>query len=148
MNPATSIPSKEQLIPLLREFFQNEECVELAYLFGSVAEGKATALSDIDIGVYLSESLTNSERFRKQLELTSKLVGFLGNNNVDLLVLNDTAPVLSFEIIEPNVLIFERDHGLKIDVEQRIMSGYLDRKYHEDLMNRMFLERVREKGLT
>ncbi len=148
MSPATSIPSKEQLLPLLREFFRNEECVELAYLFGSVAEGKATALSDIDIGVYMSENLTNTERFRKQLELTSKLVGLLGNNNIDLLVLNDTAPVLSFEIIEPNVLIFERDHGLKIDVEQRIMSGYLDRKYHEDLMNRMFLERVREKGLT
>ncbi|MBN2110003.1 MAG: nucleotidyltransferase, partial [Methanosarcinaceae archaeon] len=85
---------------------------------------------------------------QKRLELASKLVGILENSNVDLLVLNDTAPVLSFEIIGPNVLIFERDHGLKIDVEQRIMSAYLDRKYHEDLMDQMFLERVREKGLT
>jgi len=148
MNPATSIPSKERLIPLLREFFQNEECVELAYLFGSVAEGKATALSDIDIGVYLSRGLTKVQRNRKRLEQIAGLCDLLRTDRIDLQVLNDTSPVLSFEIIRPNVLVFERDSDLKVNVEQSIMSVYLDWKYYEDRMNRHRLERILEKGLA
>ncbi len=148
MNPATSIPSKEQLIPLLLEFFQNEESVELAYLFGSVAEGKATALSDIDIGVYMSHRLTKVQRNRKRLEQIAGLCDLLRTDRIDLQVLNDTSPVLSFEIIRPNVLVFERDSDLKVNVEQSIMSVYLDWKYYEDRMNRHRLERILEKGLA
>ncbi|WP_235856280.1 nucleotidyltransferase domain-containing protein [Methanolobus halotolerans] len=52
MDSETPTPQKEHLLPLLREFFRTEEHVELAYLFGSVAEGEEGPLSDIDIGVY------------------------------------------------------------------------------------------------
>ena len=148
MKKSTLPSEKEQIISSLREFFNSEQDVELAYLFGSVAEGKATATSDIDIGVYLSESLTKTQRFQRRVELISRLTTFLKSNNVDLLVINDSSPVLRFEIIRPNVLIFCRDADLKTDVEQYIMSRYLDRKYHEDLMNRIFLERIMEKGLA
>lgn len=148
MTPRTPIPEKEQLLPLLKEFFRAEECVELAYLFGSVAEGKAGALSDIDIGVYLSGTLTKAERDRKRIELIGKLMALIKSDRVDLQVINDTSPVLSFEIIRPNVLIFERDSDLKVDVEQRIMSVYLDWKYYEDRLNQNLLKRIMEKGLA
>ncbi|WP_406660235.1 nucleotidyltransferase domain-containing protein [Methanolobus sp. ZRKC3] len=148
MNTTSTTPDKDTLISSLREFFHGEQDVELVYLFGSVAEGRANAQSDIDIGIYLSEILSKTERFQRRIELISRLTTFLKNNSVDLLVINDTSPVLSFEIIKPNVLVLERDRGLKIDVEQRIMSRYLDRKHHEDLMNQILLERIMEKGLA
>ncbi|MDW7733459.1 MAG: nucleotidyltransferase domain-containing protein [Methanolobus sp.] len=148
MNAQGPIQDKEHLLPLLREFFRKEEHVELAYLFGSVAEGKEGILSDIDIGVYTSSGLTKAQRDRKRLELIASLTTLTKNDRIDLLVLNDTPPVLSFEIIRPNVLIFERDSSLKVDVEQRIMSTYLDWKYYEDRLNRHFLERIIEKGLA
>ncbi|AKB43803.1 nucleotidyltransferase domain-containing protein, partial [Methanosarcina vacuolata] len=53
---------KEILCILLPEFFNKKEYVELAYLFGSTAEGTEGPLSDIDIGVYLSSKLTKGER--------------------------------------------------------------------------------------
>ncbi|WP_235856281.1 nucleotidyltransferase domain-containing protein [Methanolobus halotolerans] len=76
------------------------------------------------------------------------LTTFAKNDRVDLLLLNDTPPVLSFEIIRPNVLIFERDSSLKVNVEQRIMSTYLDWKYYEDRLNQNLLKRILEKGLA
>lgn len=139
---------KEQLIPLLEKFFQSHDCVELAYLFGSAAKGKAGALSDIDIGVYLSTGMTKAQRDQKRLELIAKLTTTLKNDRIDLLIINDTPPVLNFEIIKPNVLVLARDHDLKLDVEQRIMSRYLDRKYHEDFLNRTLMKKIMEKGLA
>jgi len=59
--------------------------------------------------------------------------------------MNDTSLVINFEVIRPNVPLFVRNEDLKLDVEQYVMSRYLDRKYHEDLLNRELLKRIREK---
>ena len=137
---------KEALISKLAEFFKSREYVELAYLFGSTAEDNRGPLSDIDIGVYLSSKLTKGERIEERLELTAELAGFLKTESIDLVVMNDTSPVINFEIIKSNIPVFIRDEDFKLDVEQKVMSLYLDRKYHEDLLNRAFLERIEEKG--
>jgi hypothetical protein len=42
--------------------------------------------------------------------------------------MNDSAPVINFEVIKPNVPLFVRNENLKLDVEQQVVSGYLDRK--------------------
>lgn len=140
--------TKEKLITGLNEFFRKIDYVELAYLFGSHAKGKPGPLSDIDIGVYLSRSLSKKERFEKRLELIASLCTLLQTNKVDLVVMNDASPVLNFEIIEPNCLLFERDHAMKLEVEPYIMSRYYDRKYHEDFLNREFVKRFKERGFS
>jgi uncharacterized protein len=137
---------KETLISKLAEFFKSREYVELAYLFGSTAEENRGPLSDIDIGVYLSSKPTKGERIEKRLELTAELAGFLKTESVDLVVMNDSSPVINFEIIKSNIPVFIRDEDFKLDVEQKVMSLYLDRKYHENLLNRTFLARIEEKG--
>lgn len=125
---------KEVLYTMLPEFFKSWECVELAYLFGSTAEGTEGPLSDVDIAVYLSGKLTKRERIEKRLELMGELSSLLKTDNVDLLVMNDAAPVINFEVIRPNVPLFVGNKDLKLDVEQQVMSRYLDRKYHEDFL--------------
>jgi predicted nucleotidyltransferase len=137
---------KEAIISKLAEFFKSREYVELAYLFGSTAEENRGPLSDIDIGVYLSSKPTKGERIEKHLELTAELAGFLKTESVDLVVMNDSSPVINFEIIKSNIPVFIRDEDFKLDVEQKVMSLYLDRKYHENLLNRTFLARIEEKG--
>ncbi|MHC1754925.1 MAG: nucleotidyltransferase domain-containing protein [Methanosarcina sp.] len=137
---------KETLISKLADYFKSQEYVELAYLFGSTAEDRRGPLSDIDIGVCLSSRLTKRERINKRLELTAELAVLLKTDRIDLVIMNDTFPVINFEIIKPNIPIFIRDEDFKLDAEQKIMSRYLDRKYHENLLNRVFLERIQEKG--
>ena len=136
---------KEVLCTVFPEYFKAQEYVELAYLFGSTAEGTEGPLSDIDIAVYLSGKLTKGERIDKRLELMGELATLLKTDHVDLVVMNDASPVINFEVIKPNVPLFVRNEDLKLDVEQRIMSRYLDRKYHEDFLNRELLKRIREK---
>jgi hypothetical protein len=77
--------------------------------------------------------------------LIGELSTLLKNDHVDLLVMNDTSPVINFEVIRPNVPLFVRNEELKLDVEQYVMSRYLDQKYHEDFINRELLKRIREK---
>jgi len=146
MIPEVHKLEKETLISRLEEFFTSREYVELAYLFGSTAEDNRGPLSDIDIGVYLSSKHTKGERIDKRLELTAELASFLKTDSIDLVIINDASPVINFEIIKPNSPIFIRNEDLRLEVEQKVMSRYLDRKYHEDLLNKIFLERIEEKG--
>ncbi len=126
----------------LHEFFSGKKDVELAYLFGSSAKEGRGELSDIDIGVYLSNSLPKKERILIHLELIAGLTTLFKSNRIDLVIMNYASPVMNFEIIRPNKPIFVKDPDLKLDVEQRIMSHYLDRKFHEDRLNKAAIKRA------
>ena len=56
----------------VRDFLQKQVQVKLAYLFGSVAFKDHNELSDIDIGIFLDESLNEKERFNLNLKLIMK----------------------------------------------------------------------------
>lgn len=131
----------------LSEFLAGQEYVKLAYLFGSVAEGKEGRLSDIDIAVYLDDSLSKRDRFNLQLNLISQLIGILKTDRVDLVVMNDAPLSLNYEIIKTNHPLFVRDEGKKIDFEHGILSRYLDRRYYEKRWASEFLKKVAEKGI-
>jgi len=133
---------------LLRPFFEIERYVELAYLYGSTVEEKEGKLSDIDIGVYLTEKLNKSDRFNLRLKLLSEISSLLKTDKIDLVIMNDTQIALNFEIIKANSPIFIRSREKKIDVEHKIMSKYLDRRYYDLRATEIFLSKVREKGLA
>ncbi|MCL7413191.1 MAG: nucleotidyltransferase domain-containing protein [ANME-2 cluster archaeon] len=138
----------EHVAQILEEFFKHLEYVGLAYLFGSTARANDGKLSDIDIAVYLNNGLSKQEQNQKRLELISGLSTLLKSDRIDLVIMNHAPPVLNFEVIKVNMPVYVRDRDVKLDVEQKIMSRYLDRKHHEDFLNRSFLTRVTKKGLS
>ncbi len=131
----------------LADFFSKQEHIRLAYLFGSVAKGKAGKLSDIDVAVLLDESLNKKQRFDLQLELISDISEILKTDKIDLVVINEAPLSLKFEIIKANYPLFIRDRMEKIDFEQRVMSRYLDRRYYEKRASSEFLKKVAVKGI-
>ncbi|MEA1904541.1 MAG: nucleotidyltransferase domain-containing protein [Candidatus Hadarchaeota archaeon] len=130
----------------IKELLGREKHVELAYLFGSAARGEAGKLSDIDVAVYLDESLTPGERFDLRLELIGKLTFLLGTDNVDLVVMNDVPILLKYNIIKEGTLL-RAEKGLKAKVESDILSKYLDMKYYIDRHAREGLKRVAKEGI-
>ncbi len=132
----------------LKNLFKKKDYIELAYLFGSAARGKEGKLSDIDLGVYLTEILSKKERFEKRLELISDITSVLKTNKLDLIIMNDASISLNFEIIKANNPIFVRNETKKIDVEVLIMAKYLDRRYYEKRASDIFLSKVLRNGLT
>jgi predicted nucleotidyltransferase len=87
-----------------------------AYLFGSVASGRAHRESDVDVGVLLDRQKcpTAGQRFDVRLTLIGPLQSAVGRD-VDLVVLNDAPPQLARHIMTTGQRLVvkdaERDHA-------------------------------------
>jgi predicted nucleotidyltransferase len=125
----------------LTEFFSGEACVVVAYLFGSTAREEANCLSDIDIAVLLDDSLTGKEAFDLQLRLIVDLGDLLKTKNVDLVVLNDSPLLLSFNIIRDGIIL-KSDERKRVGFEIRIMSRYYDEQYYIERHMKRTIERM------
>jgi predicted nucleotidyltransferase len=97
----------------LERFFAREAPppVVSAYLFGSHAEGRAHRESDVDVAVVLDydQAPTRQERFDHRVRLGSALIRALHVNDVDLVVLNDTPPLLARRILSEGKLLYCAD---------------------------------------
>ena len=107
----------------LMTFFRSEKRVSAAYLFGSRAKKIQTPESDIDIAVLLSE--TPKKLLEYYLYLVSKLSRILGNE-VDLVILNDSPPLLKHQVIKYGKVLYFRREEARIAFEARVQSEYLD----------------------
>lgn len=142
------VVSKGAMLKKIKGLFNAHSCVELAYLFGSMAKGERGKLSDVDLGVYFNDALVKEGRGEEMLNILGEVISLLKTDKVDVVVMNDAPVSLNYEIIKCNAPLFMRDRGKKIDVEQRILSRYLDRKYHEKMASDIFLRKVMEEGIT
>jgi len=130
----------------LFDFLSKQECVKLAYLFGSVAEGKEGKLSDVDIAVFLDESLSKEDMFNQELKLISELTGILKTDRIDLIVMNDAPLLLKYNIIKHGKILKD-DKETKMRVETGILSDYLDMKYYMDRHTNLAIKRIAKKGI-
>lgn len=121
--------------------------VIVAYIFGSEAKGKAGVLSDMDIAVLVDKGIDKSMRFDMILRLSNELSAIL-NRRVDIVMLNDSPAQLSYEVIKHGRLIFCRDKSAKVDLEFKILSKYLDRRYYDKRHAEITLEKIALRGLS
>jgi len=127
---------------ILTRLLEDEESVILGYLFGSHAEGTEGPLSDVDVAVFLDETLSKADRFKLRMKLMARLSSALRTSNVDLVVMNDASIVLNYEVIKHGRALVVKDHELKLDVESRILSAYLDWMYYERRSLNEFMDGV------
>lgn len=137
----------EELEDKLAKFFGRKERVKVAYLFGSAAKGEVGELSDVDVAVYLDDSLTDEERFKLRLELMSELASLFGTDKMDLVVMNDNPLLLNYNVIKHGKLV-KSDERTRVRMETKILSRYLDMKHYIDRHTRLSIERMAEKGLS
>lgn len=79
--------------------------IELIYLFGSRATGRATASSDTDLAILFSQlprMVTYKTRLLTALEATGP---------VDLTILNTAGSVLKYQVVKDGRLLYERHPG-------------------------------------
>jgi predicted nucleotidyltransferase len=119
----------QNLINSLPEILSCHPEVQLAYLFGSQAEGRAGARSDVDLAVLIDREQRPAdplERLRWRAELTHELVLALGADKVDLVVLNEAPPELAYHVIAAGRLLYACDDNCRVEYEVRAMSLYFD----------------------
>lgn len=99
--------------------------VVAAYLYGSHAEGRAHAESDVDVGVLLDRDVfpDAAGRFEERVRLSSLLASEAGCPDLDLVVLNDSPPLLARRIVTTGRRIYcsdpDLDHAFVRDVQLR-----------------------------
>ena len=112
----------EPHIHLIKQFFAAETVIVFGYLFGSTAEGRSGPLSDLDLAVWLDESV---EPFRSRLLLMEALAKQLKTENFDMIVLNSAPVLLQYEVIRKG-MVLKDEPDLRVPFEARVLSTYLD----------------------
>ena len=90
----------DQLAAALTAALVGSRGVASAYLFGSMATGRAHRESDVDVGVLLDRLVhpRPADRFEARLRLAALLQSATGRD-IDLVVLNDAPPQLGRHIL-------------------------------------------------
>jgi predicted nucleotidyltransferase len=97
-----------------------------ALLFGSQATGKAGALSDIDVGVWLDPGLSATERGRLGRRLTAAAGDAVGTGELQVVVLNDATPLLRHRAMRDGMRLVDHDAKSRIRLETASLLEYLD----------------------
>lgn len=105
--------------------FKNAPGVIAAYAFGSVPEGRAHRESDLDLAVLLDWAAfpDRPSRAERQIELIRDLIAATGNNEIDLVILNDAPPLFGRHIVRAGLRLHVSDpelaHAYERDVQLR-----------------------------
>ena len=128
----------ENLFPAAIKILKEDKAINVAYLFGSYAKGKASPLSDIDIALLLDEAFPSNNYFDKRLELHPKIAKILKTDEIDLVILNQASPVLAYNILKNGKVLFTKNQNSKVRFETKVISQYLDTQKMRTLnLNRM-----------
>lgn len=97
----------------------------LAYLFGSVAQGRERADSDLDVAVQFGDPIAPERYGELRVQILTDLVGLTHTDDVDLVVLDDASPLLAFKVIDTGRL-FLGERLQQVRFEVRTIQRYID----------------------
>jgi predicted nucleotidyltransferase len=127
----------EDMLPKAETYLRSRPDILFAYLFGGLARGKPLPLSDVDIAVYIRETVDLSE---KKLEILGKLTDLLETDEIDLVMLNEAPLTLRMKVLENKRIIVENDPFLRHEYESLTMREYFDFSTKEmAILERRFL---------
>ncbi len=134
-----------RLLDEIENFLASQDFIDFALLFGSFARGRETPLSDIDLGIHLSRPIDLLTLGRLTAELES-----ITGRRVDVLVLSDVLPRnpnVAYQVVASGKLIACKDRSAYVDFKTRTILMYLDTAYLREMVEKMFLERVKTNTL-
>lgn len=135
-----------QYIQLLIEKLSLDGDIVALYLFGSYAEDRQTPVSDIDLAVLLDLDFPPSRYFEKKLDLLSIATSTLKTDEVDMVILNQAPPALSYRILSKGRLLFEKEggKGQRVSFQVRTCDRYFDFKPVEKVLHEGLVRRIKE----
>lgn len=111
-----------RLASVVGEALRDGDDVGLAYVFGSVARGEASAGSDLDVAV-LGDAPFSLQRLG---ELAERLARATGRDRVDLVDLAIAPPLVQAEVVREGLLALDRDRERRFDFELNAIRRYED----------------------
>ena len=136
--------------PLLDEtglaaFLATQPDIVAAYLFGSLAQGRARPRSDIDIAILLDPA-SSQMAFERQLQLMGDLRRF-ADREVDVVILNSVSPILQHQVLRYGRRLYEHDRQARVEFEVRAGKVYTDLQPLRSFFQRALFREIQEAGL-
>lgn len=120
----------DELKSILKKYFQKHTEIEVAYIFGSVTQGRTSSLSDIDIAVITDSQQIKEETYRYgyKAEVLTDLIKLLKTNDVDLVILNEVNTLLKHRVLYFGILIYSKNERKRIAFQTDTINKYNDYK--------------------
>jgi predicted nucleotidyltransferase len=122
--PLSKPIEKDLIIVKLRQYFKDKEDASLVFIFGSIVSGHITEQSDVDIAVLFS----HKPKFQEILNTTDEVCRAIGRE-IDLVVLNDSSPIIRMQVLKNGKLIKSKSHAVYNDFFIKALKEYDDLKY-------------------
>lgn len=120
-----------------KHYLQSLEVVKFAYLFGSMASGRAGPRSDVDIAVYLDDDAVQSET---RLEILGKLMDVFETDNIDLVILNQASLPLKMNALISRWILADNKPFERHRFESKTMREYFDfSRFEKGILTRRYL---------
>ena len=132
----------DALQPQLELLFR-EHAILLAYVFGSRATGHVHPESDVDVAVLVDEALSADERYSERLALTGELSRLFRCDQVDVVILNEAAPLLAYEALRNGARVYSISEDVRIQFQIRTLRAYEDTSSLRRILSEAMAERVR-----
>lgn len=116
--------------------------IAVAWLFGSVARGTASELSDIDVGVLLANGPPNLLRYRARLseELSRAALGI----PVQVVLLDEVSPAVAARAVRQGQLLLCNDPAARVRLEVRSLLRDFDTAHLRQLHDRVLAKAIRQ----
>ena len=115
---------------LLIQYLEKHPEIEVAYIFGSVAQKKITPLSDIDIAILIDNQQIdeNAYRYGYKAEILSDLIKLLKTNAIDLVILNEADTLLRHRVLYSGEILHSKNENKRIAFQTTTLGKYNDYK--------------------
>ena len=133
------IISSEKIRNKLAPLFKDEE-LQLVLLFGSNVSGKTHKQSDIDLAFLFDRPIDT-------LALTNTIIQLLHNDNVDVIDLSRTSPLLRFSVVKNSIILYENQQGKFNDFFSLAFRIYIDTTKLRDAQTVAIKKFLKIKGL-
>ena len=116
----------ENILELLSgaaQYLEDNPKTIFAYLFGSLAKGTPSPLSDVDFAVYLADNLYSKD---DKLNILGNVMNILQTDEIDLIILNTAGLPLVINVLKNKRIIVDKDPFARHIFESLSMRKYFD----------------------
>lgn len=129
-----------QLVEKLQNLLGRNKDVIAAYFFGSMISKKASADSDLDLAIVVSDRTKCQE-----LDLLPGISGISFPAELDLSVIDMTSsPLFLYQIIKNGICIYEKTKKERFEFEANTLQIYYDTQYIRDIYHTFLDKSFRE----
>lgn len=114
-----------------------------AYLFGSQANGTASRLSDVDIGLVLRPNLIQKERHQILGKIFSDVSRLLKTDFIDLVDLQQAPVLLRYKAVMEGTCLFANDRTDMNRFTMDTVKLFEDFRPHLEVQQRFILNKIR-----